>query len=119
MTDLDRLCAACADSIPRQGGLACLLQRSPVDDRMVYCAARRLGGPCGPEGNQWTARAGISGAVAAILRDPTASDWLKSAIISAEARDPVAARRDAETLLAALAACEKAPSDSVNPASPA
>ncbi|WP_198159410.1 hypothetical protein [Methylomonas lenta] len=37
-----------------------------------------------------------------ILVDPAASDWLKTALRAAMARDPVDAVKDAETLLKAL-----------------
>lgn len=38
----------------------------------------------------------------AIIEDPTASDWLKAALLSALDRDPVDAAADAEILAAAL-----------------
>ena len=40
--------------------------------------------------------------VARILADPAASDWLKCALVSALARDPVDAMIDAGALAAAL-----------------
>ncbi len=46
----------------------------------------------------------LASAVERILADPAASDWLKSVLISALARDPVDATNDACTLLTALEA---------------
>src|SRR5271168_3462345 len=109
MTGKTKLCATCAHALPLHGALYCALERSPVDDRPVYCASRRLFLPCGPEGNQWEPRPAIASAIAFILADPNASDWLKTAAITANPHDLAAARRDAEALLAALTVSEGTP----------
>lgn len=51
-----------------------------------------------------TRTTGLPPTVEAILAEPSASNWLKDALRSAQARDPVDAARDAELLAAVLAA---------------